>query len=172
MRVIGKAHGPRARQIKISQQEKSMRAVIQRVSRASVSVGNRITGSIGRGLLILLGIHREDTENDVRYLVDKISTLRIFEDGNGLMNRSVLDEKGEVLVVSQFTLYGDCRKGRRPSYSSAAPPDTANALYSRFVAEMEKRGIITATGEFQAMMEVSLVNSGPVTLLVDSRKLF
>lgn len=135
-------------------------------------VDRRITGSIGSGLLVLLGVHRDDTEKDAALLADKIVNLRIFADERGLMNRSVIDVGGGILVVSQFTLYGDCRKGRRPSYSSAAPPALANTLYEAFVAEVRKHGVPAATGEFQAMMEVALVNNGPVTLLLDSNKQF
>jgi len=149
-----------------------MRAVVQRSGKASVQVGNRITGSIEHGLVVLLGVHKQDTEKDASYLADKIANLRIFPDDNDQMNRSVLDVGGEALVISQFTLFGDCRKGRRPGYSSAAPPARAKELYEVFIAALEDLGISVATGEFQAMMDVSLVNRGPVTLLVDSAKLF
>ena len=149
-----------------------MRAVVQLTGKASVKVGGRVTGSIRRGLVVFLGVHKQDTAKDARYLADKIAHLRIFPDANGQMNKSVLDAGGEVLVVSQFTLFGDCRKGRRPGYSSAAPPDRAKELYAVFIAALAELGIGVATGEFQAMMDVSLVNTGPVTLLVDSAKLF
>jgi D-tyrosyl-tRNA(Tyr) deacylase len=149
-----------------------MRAVVQLAGKASVKVGDRIIGSIGRGLVVFLGVHKEDTAKDARYLADKIANLRIFPDENGQMNRSVLDVGGEALVVSQFTLFGDCRKGRRPGYSSAAPPAMARKLYEDFIAALTALGIGVATGEFQAMMDVALVNTGPVTLLLDSFKLF
>ena len=146
-----------------------MRAVIQLVREASVTVDGEIIGSIGKGLLILLGVHQEDSEQDVAFLAEKSVNLRIFADDNNKMNRSVLDIGGEILVVSQFTLLGDCRKGRRPSYSSAAPPDKADRLYRLFVDEIRRLGVPAATGKFQAMMEVRLLNDGPVTLLLDSR---
>ncbi|WP_457572750.1 D-aminoacyl-tRNA deacylase [Desulfolithobacter sp.] len=149
-----------------------MRAVLQRVTQARVTVDGRETGAIGAGLLVLLGVHRDDTAKDVTWMADKVVNLRIFEDEQGRMNRSVVDTGGEVLVVSQFTLLGDCRKGRRPSWSHAAPPEMADRLYCDFVRAIEARGIRTATGEFQAMMEVALVNSGPVTMLLDSHKTF
>ncbi|BCO10570.1 D-aminoacyl-tRNA deacylase [Desulfolithobacter dissulfuricans] len=149
-----------------------MRAVLQRVKQARVTVDGRETGAIGAGLLVLLGVHRDDTPKDVTWMADKVVNLRIFEDEQGRMNRSVIDIAGEILVVSQFTLLGDCRKGRRPSWSHAAPPEMADRLYRDFVRAIEARGIRTATGEFQAMMEVSLVNSGPVTMLLDSHKIF
>ena len=149
-----------------------MRAVVQRSGQASVRVEDRLVGEIEHGIVVLLGVHKDDTEKDAGYLADKIANLRIFPDENGQMNRSVLDVGGEALVISQFTLFGDCRKGRRPGYSSAAPPDKAKELYEYFVSLLEKQGMSVATGEFQAMMDVSLVNQGPVTLLVDSTKLF
>ena len=149
-----------------------MRAVIQRVSQARVSVAGKETGAIGSGLLVLLGVKEGDSEKDASYLAEKTVHLRIFEDENGVMNRSVLDLGAKVLVVSQFTLFGDCRKGRRPSYSKAAPPQTANALYLYYVDTIRKAGLTVATGEFQAMMEVGLVNDGPVTILLDSEKTF
>ncbi len=149
-----------------------MRAVVQLVNRASVRVGERTVGTIGRGVVVLLGVHKDDTAKDAALLADKIVNLRIFADDQGLMNRSLLEVHGEMLVVSQFTLYGDCRKGRRPSYSTAARPGPARDLYESFVAGIKKKGIKTATGEFQAMMEVDLVNNGPVTLLLDSRQQF
>ncbi len=148
-----------------------MRAVVQRVSSASVSVDGEIVGEIGHGLLVLLGITTDDTEKDVVYLADKIVNLRILEDDAGKMNRSVLDVAGGVLVVSQFTLYGDCRQGRRPSFIAAARPEQAEPLYRSFVAEVKGLGVKqVATGQFQATMAVSLINDGPVTLLVESRK--
>lgn len=149
-----------------------MRAVIQRVSRAKVTVDNEITGEIGKGLLILLGVSVKDSEKDAAYLLEKILNLRIFEDSEQKMNLSLLDISGELLVVSQFTLYGDVRKGRRPSFIEAAPPEKANMLYEYFVAEARKQVKKTATGKFQAMMDVELVNDGPVTILVDSEKQF
>lgn len=149
-----------------------MRAVIQRVTRAQVSVGGEITGSIGAGLLVLMGVEHNDTEADVEYLVDKIVGLRIFDDGNGRMNLSVNDVGGAVLAVSQFTLYGDVRRGKRPSFDGAAPPERANQLYERFVAEVRAAGVPCQTGRFQAQMQVELTNDGPVTILLDSRKLF
>lgn len=149
-----------------------MRAVIQRVTSARVTVDGRETGVIGPGLLVLLGVHSDDEHRDVSWLAGKIVNLRIFEDSEGKMNRSLLDTGGAMLIVSQFTLLGDCRKGRRPSWSSAAPPETANTLYRDFIAAVDDFGISTESGEFQAMMEVSLVNSGPVTMLLDSHKNF
>lgn len=149
-----------------------MRAVIQRVNSASVTVGDDITGKIGHGLLVLLGIHHEDGDSETKWMAEKISNLRIFEDDDGKMNRSLLDTGGAMLVVSQFTLYGDCRKGRRPGYSSAAPPEQANVLYKKFIDTVKVLGIETACGTFQAHMQVSLVNDGPVTLLLDSNKQF
>ncbi|NLY51754.1 MAG: D-tyrosyl-tRNA(Tyr) deacylase [Firmicutes bacterium] len=145
-----------------------MRALIQRVNRAEVTVEGEVIGSIGAGMVILLGVAGDDTEWDAQWLAQKSANLRIFDDGAGKMNLSLLDTGGEVLVVSQFTLYGDCRRGRRPSFDKAAPPDRAEALYNLFVQEMEKLGVKTATGRFQAMMNVSLENNGPVTLLVES----
>jgi D-tyrosyl-tRNA(Tyr) deacylase len=127
---------------------------------------------IGPGLLVLLGVHKNDTEKDASMLAEKVVNLRVFPDQDKLMNLSVFDVQGEMLVVSQFTLYGDCRKGRRPSYSSAAPPEHANRLYELFMEKARKIGIPVAGGEFQAMMDVELVNQGPVTLLLDSTKLF
>lgn len=149
-----------------------MRAVLQRVSRAQVTVDGEITGEIGRGLLILLGVSKNDAESDAVYLVEKTLNLRVFEDDAGKMNLSLLDIKGEMLVVSQFTLYGDSRRGRRPSYIDAAPPDEANRLYEFFVAEARKKIARVETGRFQAMMDVELVNDGPVTVLLDSKKIF
>lgn len=149
-----------------------MRAVIQRVDRATVTVGDRIVGEISEGLVALLGIGQEDDEADSRYLADKIINLRIFDDEQGLMNRSLLDIGGAMLVVSQFTLFGDCRKGRRPSYSNAAPPEKARLLYETFILLARSSAVTVATGEFQTMMRLSLTNNGPVTLLLDSRKSF
>ena len=149
-----------------------MRAVVQRVTRAEVTVNGWQTGNISEGLMVLVGIHRDDSERDVTWMADKLVHLRIFEDQDGQMNRSLLDSGGEMLIVSQFTLLGDCRKGRRPSWSSAAPSDLANSLYLQLVQAVKTYGVSTATGEFQAMMNVSLVNNDPVTLLIDSQKNF
>jgi D-tyrosyl-tRNA(Tyr) deacylase len=149
-----------------------MRAVVQRVTSAKVEVDDRTVGEIGAGLLVLLGVAREDEQTDADYLADKIIGLRIFRDEAGKMNRSLADTNGAMLVVSQFTLYGDTRKGRRPSYLDAAEPERANALYQYFVSRARVQGIKIETGIFQAMMQVSLVNDGPVTILLDSRKLF
>jgi D-tyrosyl-tRNA(Tyr) deacylase len=149
-----------------------MRAVVQRVSRAKVTVSGEVTGEIDAGLLVLLGVSNKDSEADVIHLLDKIINLRIFEDVNGKMNLSVLDISGGLLVVSQFTLYGDTRRGRRPSYIDAASPERANELYELFVAHAGKKIAHVATGKFQAMMDVELVNDGPVTILVDSEKRF
>ena len=146
-----------------------MRAVLQRAARAEVRVDGRVTGRIGRGLVVLLGVGEEDTERDAEYLVGKIVDLRIFPDEEGRMNASLVDTGGALLVVSQFTLYGDCRRGRRPSYSHAARPELANRLYERFVALARARNVRVETGVFQAMMEVDLVNDGPVTLILESR---
>ncbi len=149
-----------------------MRAVIQRVSRAKVTVAGEITGEIGPGLLILLGVGQHDRESGAEYLAEKAVGLRIFEDDAGKMNRSVADIGGAVLVVSQFTLYGDVRKGKRPSFDEAAPPQTARGLYEHFVNRIRAAGLRCATGRFQEMMEVELVNDGPVTILLDSEKAF
>jgi D-tyrosyl-tRNA(Tyr) deacylase len=149
-----------------------MRAVIQRVSSAKVEVDSRTVGEIGAGLLALLGVARDDDETDADYLADKIINLRIFRDEADKMNRSLTETNGALLVVSQFTLYGDTRKGRRPSYIDAAEPEKANALYEYFVGRVRAHEIKVETGVFQAMMQVSLVNDGPVTILLDSRKLF
>jgi D-tyrosyl-tRNA(Tyr) deacylase len=149
-----------------------MRAVIQRVSSASVTVDSNITGTIEAGVLVLLGIHKDDGEKEIKWMVDKIANLRIFEDKEDKMNYSLIDTKGAMLVVSQFTLYGDCRKGRRPGYSNAAPPKKAKKLYQQFIETVKQKQIVTASGKFQAHMDVELVNDGPVTLLIDSSKLF
>ncbi|MDP4725770.1 MAG: D-aminoacyl-tRNA deacylase [Desulfobacterales bacterium] len=145
-----------------------MRAVIQRVKESIVSVDGREVGRIGHGMLVLLGVHRQDTDAGAKDLARKISHLRIFEDAGGKMNRSLLDTGGEMLVVSQFTLYGDCRKGRRPSFVEAAPPALAERLYNCFVGRVRQEGIVVETGQFRAMMAVGLVNDGPVTLILDS----
>lgn len=150
----------------------AMRAVVQRVSMASVTVEEQVVGGIGPGLLVLLGVSQTDGENDADYLVEKISGLRIFEDEVGKMNRSVADVGGAVLAVSQFTLYGDVRRGKRPSFDDAARPERALELYEYFVAQVRQRGLRCETGRFQAMMSVALVNQGPVTILLDSAKLF
>lgn len=147
-----------------------MKAVLQIVKRASVTVDQQIVGAIGPGLLVLLGVGQGDTEQEADYLVAKICGLRIFPDQNDLMNKSIHDVEGEVLVVSQFTLYGDCRKGRRPSYHQAAPPELARRLYHYFVERITACGLTVACGQFQAMMEVSLLNQGPVTIILDSAK--
>ena len=149
-----------------------MRAVVQRVSRAKVTVGGVVSGEIGAGLMILLGVGREDTAEVAAALAEKTANLRIFEDENEKMNRSLLDVKGSALVVSQFTLYGDARGGRRPSFISAAPPELAKALYEEFCEALRKLGVNVGTGIFQAMMSVELVNEGPVTILLDSDKAF
>jgi D-tyrosyl-tRNA(Tyr) deacylase len=149
-----------------------MRAVIQRVSRARVSVEGEITGEIGKGILVLLGVARADSEKEAVYILEKTLNLRIFEDAEEKMNLSLLDIAGELLVVSQFTLYGDTRRGRRPSFIEAAAPEQASALYEFFVSEARKQIVKVETGRFQAMMDVELVNDGPVTILIDSDKLF
>lgn len=149
-----------------------MRAVVQRTIRSSVTSEGTETGRIGEGLTVLLGVGRDDDEKDVVYTADKILNLRIFEDEEGKMNQSLLQKSGEILVVSQFTLYGDVRHGRRPSFTAAAPPDLANRLYEEFVQYVEKQGVRVATGVFQTEMVVSLDNHGPVTILLDSKKEF
>jgi D-tyrosyl-tRNA(Tyr) deacylase len=149
-----------------------MRAVIQRVRRAEVSVEGKVCGSIGAGLLVLLGVAGDDGDSDAAYLAEKTAGLRIFEDEAGKMNRSVEDAGGAVLVVSQFTLFGDVRRGRRPSFDNAAPPPLADALYQRYVDLLTNQGLTVETGVFRAMMQVELVNDGPVTILLDSKKLF
>ena len=149
-----------------------MRAVVQRVSRASVAVEGKITGEIGRGFLVLLGVAKSDTAADADYLAEKISGLRIFEDSDGKMNLALADVNGAVLAVSQFTLHGDARRGKRPSFDSAAAPDQARKLYEYFVERVRALGLRCETGVFQAMMQVELVNDGPVTILLDSEKTF
>jgi D-tyrosyl-tRNA(Tyr) deacylase len=149
-----------------------MRAVLQRVTRARVNVGGATVGEIGPGFVVLLGVARDDTEEDVRYLLEKVLGLRVFDDAEGRMNLSVIERGGALLVVSQFTLYGDARRGRRPSWSHAAPPEVAEPLYESFVASARRSVPRVATGSFGQMMEVELINDGPVTILLDSRKLF
>jgi D-tyrosyl-tRNA(Tyr) deacylase len=150
-------------------EELHMRAVVQRVTACEVRVSDQTVGQIGSGLLVLLGISLSDDDKDVGYLADKIAHLRIFEDDAGKMNRCLLDTGGSMLVVSQFTLLGDCRKGRRPSFVEAAPPEKAAKLYKNFIDQIRSKGISVATGQFQAKMAVSLVNDGPVTLIVESK---
>lgn len=149
-----------------------MRAVVQRVSRAKVTINEWISGEIGLGLLVLLGVGHDDIETDVDYLAEKVAGLRIFEDTDGKMNHSVRDVGGSVLAVSQFTLYGDVRRGKRPSFDDAAPPDHARRLYELFVERIRAIGLACETGRFQEMMQVELVNEGPVTILLDSKKTF
>ena len=149
-----------------------MRAVVQRVKRAEVRVDGELVGRVGPGLLVLVGIERRDTREGGQSLAQKIANLRVFDDDQGRMNRSLLETSRAALCVSQFTLYGDCRKGRRPSYDRAAPPDEARPLYEAFVESLRGLGVSVETGRFQAMMEVELVNDGPVTLLLDSERLF
>jgi D-aminoacyl-tRNA deacylase len=149
-----------------------MRAVVQRVSCAKVTVNGWIAGEIGLGLMVLLGVGQDDGETDVNYMAEKIAGLRIFEDQDGKMNRSVLDIGGSVLAVSQFTLYGDVRRGKRPSFDDASPPEAARRLYELFVERIRAAGLRCETGRFQEMMQVELVNEGPVTILLDSRKAF
>lgn len=149
-----------------------MRAVVQRVRRARVTVNGRVSGEIGPGVVVLLGIGTGDDEEAARYLAGKVAELRIFEDEAGKMNRSLLETGGAVLAVSQFTLYGDCRKGRRPSFDRAARPEQARSLYDKFVQFLQERGLRVEQGVFQAMMEVELTNTGPVTLLLDSERQF
>jgi len=149
-----------------------MRAVVQRVKRAEVRMGEEVVGRIGIGLTVLLGVGKNDTEATSEAMAEKIANLRVFDDDQGRMNRSLLETGGQALCVSQFTLYGDCRKGRRPSYDEAAAPDQALLLYESFVASLRRRGIATETGRFRAMMDVELVNDGPVTLLLDSDRRF
>ena len=147
-----------------------MRAVIQRVKSAEVYVDGRLSGKIGNGLLVLVGMARGDGEDDISYLISKLPELRIFEDSSGKFNLSLQEINGEILVVSQFTLYGDCRKGRRPSFTEAEEPTVAKNLYDRLISKLRERGVPVETGEFQAKMEVHLINDGPVTLLLDSKK--
>jgi len=149
-----------------------MRAVVQRVSEARVKVAGEIVGEIGPGFLVLLGVGKDDTDQDADWLAEKISGLRVFEDSEGKLNLSLAEVKGSVLVVSQFTLYADCRKGRRPSFDLAAPPEKAENLYNYFVSKVKGKNLPVQTGKFQAVMEVELVNQGPVTLLLESRKNF
>ena len=149
-----------------------MRAVVQRVTQASVTVGGETVGSVDAGLMVLVGVSKEDTDKDLKYIVEKVMNLRIFDDENGVMNRSLLDVGGSILAVSQFTLYGDARGGRRPSYFQAAGPEPANELYERAVAAWRENGIHVETGRFRTEMRVSLVNDGPVTILLDSEKAF
>jgi D-tyrosyl-tRNA(Tyr) deacylase len=168
MRIV--AQNPRCRQRVLS--SSTVRAVVQRVAEASVRVDGATVSAIGPGLVVLLGVQVGDGEADARSLADKVLNLRIFPDEAGQMNRSVLETRGGLLVVSQFTLFGDARKGRRPSYIEAARPDEADRFYGRFVEELKGSGLTVATGVFRAMMDVALVNQGPVTILLDSRKLF
>ena len=149
-----------------------MRCVVQRVTEASVTVNGETVGAVGPGLMVLIGVSTEDTDADLKYMADKVPNLRIFDDENGVMNRSVLDVGGSILAVSQFTLYGDARGGRRPSYIRAAKPDEANTMYERLVAAWRAKGIHVETGRFRTEMKVSLVNDGPVTILLDSGKEF
>ena len=149
-----------------------MRCVIQRVTEASVTTGGEVVGKIGKGFMVLVGVSSEDTEKDVRYMAEKVPNLRIFEDEAGKMNLSLKDVGGAILAVSQFTLYGDARGGRRPSFITAARPEEANALYERLVAAWRTQGLTVETGRFRTDMQVALVNDGPVTLLMDSTKLF
>ena len=149
-----------------------MRCVIQRVTEASVTTGGEVVGKIGKGFMVLVGVSTEDTEKDVRYMAEKVPNLRIFEDAEGKMNLSLKDVGGAILAVSQFTLYGDARGGRRPGFTAAARPEPANALYEQLVAAWREQGITVGTGRFRTDMQVALVNDGPVTLLMDSTKLF
>ena len=148
-----------------------MRAVVQRVKNASVRIDGEICGQINQGLLVFLGVSKEDTETDITYISDKITGLRIFEDENEKMNNSIMDINGEILVISQFTLYGDCRKGRRPSFDGAMRPPEAEAMYEKFVEYIKKSGLKTETGRFGADMKVELLNDGPVTIILDSSKI-
>ena len=149
-----------------------MRCVVQRVSSSSVTVNGKVSGAIGPGLMVLIGVSADDTEADLKYMAEKVPNLRIFDDENGVMNRSVLDTGGSILAVSQFTLYGDARGGRRPSYIRAAKPDKADVLYEQLIARWRDKGIRVETGIFRTDMQVSLVNDGPVTILLDSEKSF
>ena len=145
-----------------------MKAVVQRVTQGSVTVNQQTVGAIGHGLVVLLAVARGDSEKHAQYLAEKLVQLRIFEDGSGKMNHSLLDTGGSMLIVSQFTLLGDCRKGRRPSFADAAPPEQAEALYEHFVRKVTQMGVPTATGRFRASMQVSLINDGPVTLVLEA----
>jgi len=147
-----------------------MRAVVQRVSKASVTVDEKIVGKIGKGLMVLLGVGQDDTRSDIEYMANKIVNLRVFADDEGKMNLSTLDISSEILVVSQFTLYGDCRRGNRPSYVKAARPESANELYEGVVSALREKGINVQTGIFQAKMDVEIHNDGPITLIIDSEK--
>jgi D-tyrosyl-tRNA(Tyr) deacylase len=149
-----------------------VRAVVQRVARAAVRVDGAVTGEVARGLLVLLGVARDDGDEDARWMADKLAQLRVFEDADGKMNRSVADVGGGLVVVSQFTLLGDARKGNRPGFTDAAPPEAANALYERTCGLLREKGLPVGTGVFRAHMEVELVNEGPVTILLDSKRLF
>ena len=149
-----------------------MRAVVQRVTYSNVKVDGNIVGEINRGFNVLIGISKEDTEEDMKYIKDKLINLRVFEDENNKMNLSLSDIQGELLIISQFTLYGDCRKGRRPSFSSAARPEVATKLYEEFIEKARKEGIVTKTGQFGAHMMVDLTNDGPVTILLESNRDF
>ncbi|WP_313340788.1 D-aminoacyl-tRNA deacylase [Sedimentibacter sp.] len=149
-----------------------MRAVVQRVKRANVTVDNKVIGEISHGILLLLGVECNDDEKDLEYMCDKVPNLRIFEDENGKMNKSLLDVDGSILVISQFTLLGDARKGRRPSYTEAAQPEKAIPMYEKFISSMKEKNIFTQEGEFGADMQVELVNDGPVTILLDSKRVF
>ena len=149
-----------------------MRAVVQRVDRASVTVDNKVVGQVDKGLMVRFGVAPDDTDKDLNYIVDKVAGLRIFEDDQDKMNLSVQDVGGSILAVSQFTLYGDCRKGKRPSFDGAAKPELANSYYEKFVAALRDKGIKVETGVFRAHMLVELVNNGPVTMLLDSKKIF
>ena len=149
-----------------------MRAVVQRVTSASVTVENETVGAIDAGMMVLIGVSKEDTDKDLKYIVEKVPNLRIYDDENGVMNRSILDVGGSILAVSQFTLYGDARGGRRPSYIRAAKPDRADELYEQLIARWREKGIHVETGIFRTDMQVALVNDGPVTILLDSEKTF
>lgn len=148
-----------------------MKAVLQRVSRAEVRVDGETVGKIGRGFVVLLGVAKGDTENEIQWLVDKICNLRVFPNEEGKFDRSLLDIQGQTLIVSQFTLFGDCRKGRRPGFDAAAPPPLANELYEKVIQTFQQKGVYTQSGRFAAMMEVDLINDGPVTLIVDTPSL-
>ena len=149
-----------------------MRAVVQKVKKAQVLSEGKLSGEIGQGLVVFLGVTHDDTEDDAKYLAEKVANLRIFKDSEDKLNLSVQDVGGEIMSVSQFTLYGDCRKGRRPSFTQAAKPERANELYEQFNDYLRKEGLNVATGVFQTQMEVSLVNDGPVTMLLDSKRQF